>query len=79
MINNNSTERYETEIEDAINALEEERFKEDYNAMYEKYNVEIYEGDWNRVQLGSTVSQKQQYKIRKNLVVFRRAYQEIKQ
>ena len=56
MINNNSTERYETEIEDAINALEEERFKEDYNAMYEKYNVEIYEGDWNRVQLGSTVS-----------------------
>ena len=55
MINNNSTERYETEIEDAINALEEERFKEDYNAMYEKYNVEIYEGDGKNVQLGNTI------------------------
>ncbi len=53
MVNNNSTERYESEIQDAVDTLEEERFEEDYNAMYEKYEVKIYEGDWNKVQMGS--------------------------
>ncbi len=56
MVNNNSTERYETEIQDAMDELKEERFEEDYNAMYEKYDVEIYEGDWNKVQMGSIAS-----------------------
>ena len=53
MVNNNSTERYETEIEDAVNAEKETRFKEDYEAMKANYEVEIFEGDWKKVQLGS--------------------------
>lgn len=53
MINNNSTERYETELEDAVTAKEEEKFQEAFEAMKEKYNVKIYEGDWKKVAIGS--------------------------
>lgn len=52
MINNNSAERYESEIKDAISELEETRFEEDYSAIKEKHQIEIYEKEWKRVQLG---------------------------
>lgn len=52
MINNNSAERYESEIKDAISELEETRFEEDYSAIKEKHQIEVYEKEWKRVQLG---------------------------
>ncbi len=52
MVNNNSTERYDSEIEDAIDAMEEERFQEEYEAMKEKHEIKIYEKEWNKVQIG---------------------------
>lgn len=52
MKNNNSSERYEKEIKDAITKKAEELYKTDYEAVKAKYNVEIFEGDWKKVQLG---------------------------
>ena len=52
MKNNNSSERYEKEIKDAVTKKAEELYKSDYEAVKAKYNVEIFEGDWKKVQLG---------------------------
>lgn len=53
MVNNNSTERYESEIADAVAEAEEVRFEEEYETIKAKYDVEIYNGDWKKVQLGN--------------------------
>jgi len=52
MINNNSSERYEKEIDDAVTKKAEELYQADYDAVKAKYDVKIYDGDWSKVQLG---------------------------
>ena len=52
MKNNNSSERYETEIKDAVTKKAEELYQNDYEAVKAKYDVKVFEGDWKKVQLG---------------------------
>lgn len=53
MVNNNSTERYESEIADAVSEAEEARFEEEYETIKAKYDIQVYNGDWKKVQLGN--------------------------
>ena len=53
MVNNNSTERYETECENVITKAEEERFSEEIdNLEVEKYYIELKDNEWDRVEFG---------------------------
>lgn len=53
MVNNNSDERYETEVSNAITTEENQRFDEKYLSIYESYEIKINQKEWEKVTLGS--------------------------
>lgn len=53
MIDNNSTDRYEEEVADAIEEVENQRFDEEYLSIYETYEVKINSKEWDKVELGN--------------------------
>lgn len=53
MVDNNSQERYEEEVEDAITEVENQKFDEEYLSIYENYQVTINTKEWNKVELGN--------------------------
>lgn len=53
MVNNNSTERYETECENVIADAEAERFSEEIdNLEVEKYYIDLKDNEWDKVEFG---------------------------
>lgn len=53
MVDNNSQERYEKEVKDAITEEETNRFDEEYASIYETYEVMINDKEWDKVKLGN--------------------------
>lgn len=53
MVDNDSDDRYEEEVENAITKVENQKFDEEYLAIYEKYEVKINEKEWNKVEMGN--------------------------
>ncbi len=54
MINNNSTEQYDSECESVITTAENERFSEEIdNLEVEKYLIEFNDDEWDKVEFGS--------------------------
>jgi foldase protein PrsA len=53
MVDNNSDERYEAEVESAITEEEDSRFEEEYYTIYAEYDIKIDETEWGKVTLGS--------------------------
>ncbi len=54
MVNNNSTERYDSECESVITSAENEKFDEEIeNLEVEKYLIEFNDDEWDKVEFGS--------------------------
>lgn len=53
MVDNNSDDRYEEAVSDAIEEAENQRFDEEYLSIYENYEVKINSKEWNKVVLGN--------------------------
>lgn len=55
MLDNNSDEAYEDEVESQISDKEEEAFSDDYqNNIYPGYEIKIKDSVWDKINLGST-------------------------
>lgn len=55
MIDNNSKESYNDEIETKTTEKEDEVFNEKYQEMINKYNIEVNQDQWEQVKLGSFI------------------------
>ena len=54
MVNNNSTERYDSECESVITSAENEKFNEEIdNLEVEKYLIEFNDDEWDKLEFGS--------------------------
>lgn len=53
MVENNSADRYEEEVTNAIEEVENQKFEEEYLSIYENYEVTINSKEWNKVELGN--------------------------
>lgn len=54
MVNNNSTERYDSECESVITSAENEKFNEEIdNLEVEKYMIEFNDDEWDKLEFGS--------------------------
>ncbi len=54
MVNNNSTERYDSECESVITSAENEKFSEEIdNLEVEKYLIEFNDTEWDKLEFGS--------------------------
>lgn len=53
MVDNNSTDRYEEEVTNAIEEAESQRFDEEFLSIYETYEVKVNSKEWNKVELGN--------------------------
>lgn len=52
MINNNSTESYEQEIETQTTKAEEEAFSGEYEKMLENYTIKVNDKEWDKITIG---------------------------
>lgn len=55
MINNNSTERYDSEVETAISDVENKEFDKEYTKIKEKYKIEFNAKEWDRIEMGNVI------------------------
>lgn len=53
MENNNSTNAYDTAVKEAISKVEEEQFSVNYKSIAASYSIEINDGQWDKIELGS--------------------------
>ncbi len=53
MINNNSTERYDTEVENAITAEKDRLFAEEYDKMTDEIEVDTNIEEWDKLDFGN--------------------------
>lgn len=53
MKDNNSTERYDKEVEDAVKTKEDTKFEEDYTKMSEAYTFKVNEKEWEKIDIGT--------------------------
>lgn len=53
MKDNNSTERYDKEVEDALKTKEDTKFEEDYTKMAESYTFKVNEKEWEKIDIGT--------------------------
>lgn len=56
MIDNNSTETYDSECEAAISAVQEEKYIEWYNSIKESYNIVVNNEIWDTVTIGGVTT-----------------------
>ncbi len=56
MIDNNSTESYQTECDNAIEAAQEEKYQEWYNGVRKEYGVTVNNDIWNEVSIGTVTT-----------------------
>ena len=53
MENNNSTEAYDNAVKEAISKEEEQQFEADYKSIASSYTIEVNNGQWKKIKLGS--------------------------
>lgn len=53
MKDNNSTKRYQKELEDAVKASEDTKFEEDYTKMAESYTFKVNDKEWEKIDIGT--------------------------
>lgn len=55
MKDNDSKSEYDTAVEEAITAKENEEFETLYDAMYEKHSVKVYDKNWSSIVFGTNI------------------------